>query len=543
MMTEILANLLAGLGLFFIGVKFVTGHTREMTGRRFRALVARLTQNPWLASVWGVIAGAVMQSTTAVTFIVMSLISAGLISVRRAMPIVAWSNVGNSALVMLTVLDIRLLALYLLGVTGIAYYFNLDHSTRWRHFVGGLLGIGLLFLGLIHMKAGAHPLKEVGWFTAFLAYTRTSYLIAFVAGGFLSFVAQSSTTVSVVAISMAKVGLLGWEQTTMIVYGANVGSGLSTTFMASNVRGVARQLAWFQGVFKLAGALVLVPLFYVEVLAGAPLIHTLMERFAADVGRQMAFIFLLYQLVSALVVLLFSTVILRLVERLSPATQEEVLARPQFIYDQALEEPETALELVAREQLRMARHLPDYLDTVREETRASAKLTPDRLHHAVGAVLKQVDSFTTDLLDQGHSRGSLERAVRLKNRNQQLLALDESLLALVQLVPDSRRAPALQTLAGRMTEALHTVLLTAVDALETPDEFNRETLQTLTADRGELMERIRKAMLGGDHGLGADDQQTLFALTSLFERVIWLLRRLGATLEPAGGATPKAATA
>jgi phosphate:Na+ symporter len=395
--------------------------------------------------------------------------------------------------------------------------------------------VGLLLLGLIHMKAGAHPLKEVGWFTAFLAYTRTSFLVALVAGGFLSFVAQSSTTVSVVAISMAKVGLLGWEQTIMIVYGANVGSGLSTTFMASNVRGVARQLAWFQAVFKLAGALVLVPLFYVEVLAGVPLAFALVSRFADDLGHQMAFIFLLYQVVCALVVLSLSGAILRLVERLSPPTREEVLARPQFIYDQALEEPETALELVAREQLRMARHLPDYLDTVREETRATAKLTPARLHHAVAAVLKQVDSFTTDLLDQGHSRGSLERAVRLKNRNQQLLALDESLLALVELVPDSRRSAALQTLAGRMTEALHTVLLTALDALETPDEFNRETLQTLTADRGELMERIRKAMLSGDRGLGAEDQQTLFALTSLFERVIWLLRRLGATLEPAGG--------
>lgn len=531
MLTEILGDLLAGLGLFFIGIRLVGDNTKQMTGRRFRVWVARLTQNSFLAGVWGIISGALMQSTTAVTFVVISLVSAGLIKVRRAMPIITWSNLGNSLLVFLAVLDLRLVALYMLGFTGACYYFQLDRSARYRHMVGGLLGIGMLFLGLIFMKAGAAPLKEISWFTQFLAYTKNSYLLAFIVGGFLTFIAQSSTTVSIVAISLAKVGLLGWEQTMMIVYGSNLGVGVSTWFMASNLAGTSKQLAVFQALFKLAGALVLVPLFYLETLGHLPLVYAFVSRLQNDLGHQMALVFLLFQVVSALSVCFLFTPVYRLLERLSPPTHEEVLSKPQFIYDQALNEPETAVELVAQEQLRMARHLPQMLDCVREETRDTCSVDANAIYQATASVLKQVEGFTTDLLDQNHSRGSLERVVRLQSRNSQLFALNDSVQSLVKLAETTRRSSNLASLCNRIVEGMHLLLLTAVDTLETPDAANREILQKLTDDRGDLVDRIRRTVLRNEPVLEAADQQTLFNLTSLFERIVWQLRRLEATLE------------
>lgn len=530
MNSDIFGNLLAGLGLFFIGVKFIGDHMKQMAGRRFRQLVTKFTEHPVLAGVWGMISGALMQSTSAVTFIMISLISAGLITVRRAMPIITWSNVGTSVLVFLAVLDIHLVVLYLLAATGFCYYLNLDRSTRYRHLVGATLGIGLLFMGLQLMKAGAYPLKEVEWFARLLDFTRNSFLLAFFIGALLTFIAQSSSTVTVVAIALAKAGLLGFDQALMIVYGTNFGSSLSVWFMAGNLRGVPKQLALFQVGVKWIGVAVTVPLFYVERFTDIPLLKALITSMGGDVSHQMAMAYLIFQVLSVLLVMCFTTPIYRLLERLSPPTREEELSKPHYLYEQALEEPETALTLVDKEQVRLAQYLPQYLDAVREETREQAGTHWVTLHKASTTVLKQVDAFTTDLMDQSHSRSTLEQVIRLQNRNGLLLSLSESVHDLTKTIDQSSHSEALNALTDRMAEALHAVLLTAVDALETPDADNRELLLKLTADRGELMERIRRTVIRSEQSLTSEDQQTLFAVTTLFERTIWLLRRLGTVL-------------
>ena len=98
---EMVAELFSGLGLFFIGIRGIGSHMKQMTGRRFRSWVARATGNAFASSVVGVIAGIVTQSSNAVTFIVVSLVTSGMVVMRRALPVLAWANVGTSLLVFL----------------------------------------------------------------------------------------------------------------------------------------------------------------------------------------------------------------------------------------------------------------------------------------------------------------------------------------------------------------------------------------------------------------------------------------------------------
>ena len=85
---EIVADIAAGLGLFFIGVRLIGGNLRELSGRWFRRLIARATGNRLLAVLVGTLSGAVTQSSSAITFIVVSMMSAGLMTIRRAVPLV-----------------------------------------------------------------------------------------------------------------------------------------------------------------------------------------------------------------------------------------------------------------------------------------------------------------------------------------------------------------------------------------------------------------------------------------------------------------------
>ena len=78
------------------------------------------------------------------------------------------------------------------------------------------------------------------------------------------------------------------------------------------------------------------------------------------------------------------------------------------------------------------------------------------------------------------------------------------------------------------------VLLTTADTMASPDEANLELLHHLTADRGHVMDGIRRALLQGEHTLTIDEHQTLFTSTSLFERIIRLLRRLQSVMAEKG---------
>src|SRR5262245_61398063 len=206
MLNSILANVIAGLGLFFSGLRLIDGNLRQATGRRLRAAVGRITQNRWRSGTVGVLTGALLQSTSGIVFILVSLVASGLTTVRRALPILTWANVGCCALIFVAVLDVRLAILYLLGVAGAAFAFDRSHR---NHALGAVFGIGMLFYGIEMMKTGAEPLKSLPWFSDMLNGTHNPLLLAFIAGAAVSFVTQSSTAVAILAIGLAQTGLLG----------------------------------------------------------------------------------------------------------------------------------------------------------------------------------------------------------------------------------------------------------------------------------------------------------------------------------------------
>ena len=114
-----LHGLILGLGLFFLGLQLTGQNMRALSGGSFRNLVRRLTDSPWLAGVCGVLAGALMQSATAVTFILVSMLGSGVIQSAAAGLVLVWCNVGLTAFAFLAAFNISPLVAYLVGGAGI----------------------------------------------------------------------------------------------------------------------------------------------------------------------------------------------------------------------------------------------------------------------------------------------------------------------------------------------------------------------------------------------------------------------------------------
>jgi phosphate:Na+ symporter len=91
---EMLGRILAGLGLFFVGIKLLSVNMQQLASLRLRQLISRATSQPILASLLGAAGGFLMQKPSGVIAILSSMQAGGLITLRQAMPIIAWCNIG-----------------------------------------------------------------------------------------------------------------------------------------------------------------------------------------------------------------------------------------------------------------------------------------------------------------------------------------------------------------------------------------------------------------------------------------------------------------
>ena len=109
---EIFLDIFAGLGLFFVGVKLIGANLKQLTGKWFRGLMAAATQSSLRSSLLGLLSGALTQSSNAITFISISMVTAGLVEVAGVVPMVIWANVGTSLLVLVAAVDTNLAVLF-----------------------------------------------------------------------------------------------------------------------------------------------------------------------------------------------------------------------------------------------------------------------------------------------------------------------------------------------------------------------------------------------------------------------------------------------
>ncbi len=523
-MSTVLSALLSGLGLFFVGVKLIPTHLRQMTGREVRNRVATLVDHPWRGPVVGLVSGAATQSTNVVTFIMTSLQSAGLIDVRRAMPVIIWANVGTSVLVMVATVDIRVAVSMLLAVVGLAYYLDVDRSSRFRHLAGALLGVALLFLGLQLIKGGAAPLQEMASVHEALQRASAWWGALFLVGALVTAVLQSSGTVSAIAATMTSVGLLSMEQTVLIIYGASVGSAISLWFLSAALHGVGRQLVVLQVLFKGIAAVAMLLLLWLELSAGVPLIIALVGTIGGNPGVQAAWVFLIFQLAGAAILTVFFDPIHRLMQRWSPVSRQEELSRPQYLYAQAVADVTSAMVLVEREQQRLVQRLPDALSTAERDAALPPREPADLLLAANRAVTGAIGEFVTTLLDRNADQGALDRLLGLQARNRVLADLGVEVHRFDRLVAsvDSEDAAAL---IDALVESLHFVLMTLSSALMPDGEDDAAMLREMTADRSSLMDGVRTRLLSDGQALPLVARERLYEATSVFERLIWLVRR------------------
>lgn len=529
--------LVGGLGLFFVGIRLVSSNLKQMTSRRFKLFVARFTDKGLIASLWGLISGFITQSTSANAFIVASLISSGLITVRKSLPIIIWANAGCSTLVLFAVLDIKHFVLILLGITGICFAF--ERPLRFRYALGALFGISLLFFGLNMVSNGASPFADYPWFKSLLFQIKDSYLLAFFIGGILAFVSQTAIGVIIIAITMTTAGLLTFNQTIMIIYGAHAGSSLTTYVLSYSLKGSAKQSVMAQVLFNLIGIVLFTAMFYIETYGNVPLVKALVGTISGDIRQQAAWVVLLFNFLVPFLLSFLLTPSSRLLAYFWPPREEETLSKIKFIHEHAANTPETAALLIEKELLRLFNRIPYYLDRLRPENSENQDMDPDMYHEAFRDVSNEIQSFIADVLHRDLTIGVSENLLNIQDRHSLVAAIEDNVYGLCTFLLGKAGTGESSKLVFNIIESLDAILLTAIDSTESVDPDDLDILSSLTADRGQMMEKIRRSYLSSEKGLSLDDRSLILYLTNLFERTVWSLGRYGSLLSIAYPASQK----
>jgi phosphate:Na+ symporter len=514
-----IAALLSGLGLFFIGVRMLSANLVPLVGRRTRVLFAWALGGPVSSAVSGTIAGLVTQSTSAISWIIVGFVRAGILPEGPALAAPAWSNVGTAMLPLLVAIDTNTAASVVIGLVGFAIYFKLARTDRLRNILEAALGAAFLLFGMHIISGTIGPLREALTQDAALTVVlRSPWLMALIGAGF-SFVAQSSSVAAAIAVAAVGAGLLSMPAALPLIAGANAGAILNNLVVVPGENGAGRLVFIFQAVQKVAGSVFLAG-FAVAASRLPAATESLAMIAGHSVGGQIAVLFTIAQAAGSAVTSLTARPVTALVLRLAPPGAGETLAQPVFLLREALTDPPAALDLAMRELARLSERLPLLLDRVRDEPDAA---TPpaDTLRAAGVSLAGTIKSYLRTLLDNQPGRAEVAAALLLEDATGNAAALHEALAELAGAVPSAAALPT----TGNLVEALHALLTVVAGHAESLGTDDPEFALDLLGHRDQLMEELRLRLTSGS-GAGPEVQDALFRITILFERVVWLARRL-----------------
>lgn len=243
--------LLAGLGLFLLGMDQLERAVHAVAGDTFRRMLRRATGHPLLSILLGIVATGILQSSSILGLMVLAFVGAGLLPMRNAIGVILGSNIGSTFTGWIVAvigfrLDLEAVALPLIGIGAIGVVF-FAQETRRNAWGAILLAFGLLLLGMQYMIVAADGFAR-GFDPATLAGEHPA--VFFLAGVIVTVIVRTSAATIMMALSAMSAGVLTLEQAAAIAIGADLGT--TSTMAIAALKGVAakKQVALFHVMFN-----------------------------------------------------------------------------------------------------------------------------------------------------------------------------------------------------------------------------------------------------------------------------------------------------
>ena len=272
--------LLAGVGVFIVGMNFMSGALEKSAGMGMKRLLERISNNRFSGVGIGAGVTAIIQSSSATSVMVIGLVNAGVMTLMQATPIIMGANIGTTITGVLVALknDYFNMAMYLLAFAGVM----MDFAKKEKVKLAGSLcsGLGLIFVGLNIMsseQAFGNPLVE-RMFTAIFEVIDFPLLLILVGVIFTALIQSSSASTGVV-ITMVGTGVLPLDLALFIILGANIGTCVTALLASVGANTNSKRVALIHFTFNLTGTVLFTAIIW---MLREPVVDMLMSLFPGD---------------------------------------------------------------------------------------------------------------------------------------------------------------------------------------------------------------------------------------------------------------------
>ena len=358
-------TLLAGIGVFLVACTMMSSNLESAASRRLKQLFSHTGNNKLIGVGIGTLGTAAIQSSGAVTVMVIGFVNVGIMSLTQAATIIYGANIGTTVTAQLVALGLSgsnslSTTVLFAAFAGIGAFMMLfAKSDAWKKTGGILTGFGMLFVGLSMMANAMDEFAALDSVKLFLASIRNPLLLVLL-GTVITAIIQSSSVMTSIAITMVVTGLIALDQGIYLTMGSNIGSCV-VAIIAGMTSGVAaKRTAMIHLLFNVLGVILFLcaALLLSLVTAGVWSFGTIFEHlFPSAPQLQLAMFHTVFNVTTMLVALPLTNALVSLACRIIKDQPAQNTNEPHlyFLDPQMLRTPVVAIRQLKAEVENMAK--------------------------------------------------------------------------------------------------------------------------------------------------------------------------------------------
>lgn len=328
-------TIFGGLGLFLFGMKIMSESLQLAAGERLKGILWKVSNNRIKGVFTGLFITSIIQSSSATTVMLVSFVSAGLLTLHQSIGIIYGANIGTTVtgwLVALIGFKVKITAVALPCI-GIGFFIRFISNEKVRYYGEVLLGFGVLFFGLDIMSNAVKDLRNseaiLNIMSRYSAVDIPSTLIVVAIGTIITMIVQSSSATVAMTMTLAVNGLIDFPTACAFILGENIGTTITANIAAIGASTEAKQAARAHFLFNFIGVIWIMLIFhrffipFVDWLVpGNPYSDILAVR-SKVIADHMAAFHTCFNVVNTIVFLPFVNVLAKLSTKLAPRPEGE----------------------------------------------------------------------------------------------------------------------------------------------------------------------------------------------------------------------------
>ncbi|WP_260960572.1 Na/Pi cotransporter family protein [Aliarcobacter cryaerophilus] len=346
--------IVAGVAVFIIGMQFMEDGFKFFSGGILEKLIANSTNTNSKAIFLGITATAILQSSSLIAIIVISFLSAKIISLAGALGVVFGSAVGTTATTwIVSTLGVKIdIAAFALPMVIFGVIFRFYKNRNFQGFGNILLGLGFVFLGIGYMKDGFEDLKQGINLAQFAIDGYAGIIVYTLIGAFATVIIQSSSATMALTVTSLVTGQIVYINAMAIAVGANIGTATTAALGAIVSNANSKRMAVGLFIFKGITAVITLASLYL-MIDFVDYISKYLGIKSDDWAMKLAFFHTLFNLVGLLIFSFFIPKLVIFLKKLFVEEKDNYITKPKFLDMEVVAVPFAALKATRKETIHL----------------------------------------------------------------------------------------------------------------------------------------------------------------------------------------------